>query len=312
VRLSMMITASLVKELREHTGAGMMECKKALEEAKGNLETAITIMRKSGQAKAAKKVDRVAAEGVILIKISSDNKRAVMVEINCETDFAARDRYFLEFASVVAQKALDAQIAELDKLLIATLDSGQTIIEMREALVAKIGENISIRRVKALNVSGDGSINSYIHGNGRIGVLVGLSVVNSELGKDIAMHVAACKPIALMPEEFPADLLVKEKEIYLAQLRDSGKPPEILEKIVAGRIQKLVSESVLIKQPFVKDPDITVENLLQKFNARVLGFARFEVGEGIEKKETDFATEVEAQVESRSLFINSTNLVEKH
>src|SRR3972149_2182811 len=252
----MTITASLVKELREHTGAGMMECKKALEEAGGNLENAISIMRKSGQAKAAKKIDRIAAEGIIVIKISNDNKRAIMIEVNC-----------------------------------------QTVLQTREALIAKIGENINIRRVKALNMPGNGSINSYIHGNGRIGVLLGLSVVNSELGKDIAMHVAACKPIALSPEEFPRALLEKEKEIYLAQLRDSGKPAEILEKIVAGKIQKLISESVLIKQPFVKDPDTTVENLLQKFNARVLSFARFEVGEGIEKKETDFATEVKAQVD---------------
>ena len=295
----MTITASLVKELREHTGAGMMECKKALEEAEGNLENAISIMRKSGQAKAAKKIDRIAAEGIIVIKISNDNKRAIMIEVNCETDFAARDRSFLEFANVIAQKGLDMQVADLDKLLATTLDNGQTVLQMREALIAKIGENINIRRVKSLNVPGDGSINSYIHGNGRIGVLLGLSVVNSELGKDIAMHVAACKPIALSPEEFPRALLEKEKEIYLAQLRDSGKPAEILQKIVAGKIQKLISESVLIKQPFVKDPDATVENLLQKFNAGVLGFERFEVGEGIEKKETDFATEVKAQVDSK-------------
>lgn len=298
MELNMTITASLVKELREHTGAGMMECKKALEEAKGNLETAITIMRKSGQAKAAKKVDRVAAEGVIIVKVSDDNKNAIMLEVNCETDFAARDQSFLDFANTVALQGLNHQITTRDKLLELVLTDGLTILGMRDNLVAKIGENINIRRVSMITVAGDGIVNSYVHG-GRIGVIVALSVANADLCKDIAMHITAFKPLAILPEELPKALLDKEKEIYLSQLQDTNKPPQILEKIVEGRIQKFISESVLIKQPFVKDPDITIEDLLKQFNARVLGFARFEVGEGIEKKETDFAAEVKAQVESK-------------
>lgn len=295
----MIISAALIKELREQTGAGMLECKKALEEAAGNIEAAISIMRKSGQAKAAKKIDRIAAEGVIMIKTSNDSKKAIMLEINCETDFAARDSSFLEFANAVAAKGLDAEAMDLDKLLAVTMCDGQTVAEMRDGLVAKIGENIGIRRVKTIVMDESGSINSYIHGNGRIGVLVELSTTNAELGKDIAMHVAACKPAALFPEELPAALISREKEIYLAQLQDSGKPAEILEKIVLGKIQKFISESVLVKQAFVKDPDITVEALLKQANAQVLSFTRFEVGEGIEKKETDFAAEVMAQVEAK-------------
>lgn len=293
------ITAALVKELREHTGAGMMECKKALEEAGGVLEAAITIMRKSGQAKAAKKGGRIAAEGVIVIKISDDNKKAVILEINCETDFAARDRSFLEFADVVALKALAADAVDLEKLLNLVLDNGQSVGVMRDNLVATIGENINIRRVKMLSVSGVGSIGSYIHGNGRIGVLVGLTATNPVISKDIAMHIAAINPQAILPEEMPAAIVAREKEIYLAQLQDSGKPAEILEKIVSGRIQKFISESVLVQQAFVKDPDITVGDLLKQANAQVVNFVRFEVGDGIEKKETDFAAEVEAQVAAK-------------
>lgn len=294
-----MITASLVKELREHTGAGMMECKKALEEANGNIEEAITIMRKSGQAKAAKKGSRVAAEGVIAIKASGDHKIAIMVEVNCETDFVSRDKSFLEFADTIATQGLKAKATDLDKLLAMVLDNGKTVLETRDNLVAKIGENINVRRMKIMAIDGDGMIGSYIHGNGRIGVLVGISLANSELAKDIAMHVAACKPEAVLPEELSPSLIAKEKEIYAAQLQDTKKPPEIIEKILLGRVQKFVSEITLIKQPFVKNPDITVENLLQQSKAHVLNFARFEVGEGVEKKETDFAAEVMAQVEAK-------------
>ncbi len=296
-----MITASLVKELREHTGAGMMECKKALEEANGNLEAAITIMRKSGQAKAAKKVNRIASEGVIAVKISSDNKNAVMVEINCETDFVSRDKSFLEFTEMVANQALKAQVSDLEELFAITLVNGKTIQETREDLVAKIGENINIRRIKFMSIDGDGMIGSYIHGNGRIGVMVGLSVINPELAKDLAMHVAASKPTAILPEDLPPALIAGEKEIYAAQLQaqDVKKPPEILEKILSGRVQKFISEITLIKQAFVKNPDITVETLLQQAKAKIYNFTRFEVGEGIEKKETDFAAEVMAQVEAK-------------
>lgn len=294
-----MITASLVKELREQTGAGMMECKKALEEAKGNLEAAITIMRKSGQAKAAKKGDRIAAEGVIIIKTSSDNKTAAMVEVNCETDFVSRDKSFLEFADVIATQALKAKVSDLNGVLAMVLESGKTARETREDLIAKIGENINIRRVKIMTIDGDGMIGNYIHGNGRIGVIIGLSVANSELAKDLAMHIAASKPMAVLPEDLSPILIAKEKEIYAAQLQDIKKPPEILEKILSGRVQKFISEITLIKQPFVKNPDIAVETLLQQAKAKVLNFTRFEVGEGIEKKETDFAAEVMAQVAAK-------------
>lgn len=294
----MKITASLVKELRERTGAGMMECKKALEAASGDLQAAIEIMRKSGQTKAALKGNRIAAEGVIVIKISEDRKKAIMLEVNCETDFAARDRGFIEFAELIATRGLTTQVVDLDQLLSASLDSEQTILEMRENLVAKIGENITVRRVKIINASGSGSISSYLHGNGRIGVLVELSGTNPDLGKDLAMHIAACKPVAILPEELPETLLKKEREIYLAQLVDTDKPAEIVEKIVVGRIQKFISEITLVKQSFIKNPDISVEDLLKQSNAQIIGFARFEVGEGIEKKESDFAAAVKAQIES--------------
>lgn len=275
----MIITASLVKELRERTGAGMMECKKALEKAQGDIEAAIVAMRKSGQAKAAKKAGRTAAEGAIAIKISSDGKSAVMVEVNCETDFVARDHNFLKFVDTVVTNEL-AGIA--------------TNPQIREDLVAMIGENISVRRTKLITSKGaiKGTIGSYVHSNNRIGVLVELSAGSSEFSKDIAMHIAASKPIAVTPEELPQDLLTKEKEICLAQVQASGKPPEIVEKMIAGRMQKFINELTLVKQPFVKNPDITVADLLKQSNALVLGFARFEVGEGIEKKEADFAAEV--------------------
>ncbi|EKE01617.1 MAG: hypothetical protein ACD_21C00090G0023 [uncultured bacterium] len=293
----MIITASLVKDLRERTGAGMMECKKALEEAQGDIEAAIVAMRKSGQAKAAKKAGRIAAEGAVAIKVSDDGKKAIMVEINCETDFVARDHNFLEFVNIVATNGLVASALDLDGLLAVTLDNGKTIAQVREDLVAKIGENINVRRMKLMTTAG--VIGNYVHSNNRIGVLVDLSTVNAELGKDIAMHIAASKPIAVLPEELPQDLLNKEKEICLAQVQTSGKPPEILEKMVTGRMQKFINESTLIKQPFVKNPDIAVSELLQQANAKVLSFVRFEVGEGIEKKDVDFASEVKAQVESQ-------------
>lgn len=286
----MIITASLVKELRERTGAGMMECKKALEQAQGDIEAAIVAMRKSGQAKAAKKAGRIAAEGAVAIKVSSDGKEAIMVEVNCETDFVARDHNFVEFLNAVAAKGLAATAVNLDDLLAVTLDDGKTIAQTREDLVAKIGENINVRRMKLITTQG--TIGSYVHSNGRIGVLVELSTASLELSKDIAMHIAASKPIVVLPEELPKDLLEKEKEICLAQVEASGKPPAILEKMIVGRMQKFINEATLVKQPFVKNPDITVTDLLKQTNAKVLSFARFEVGEGIEKKEADFAAEV--------------------
>jgi elongation factor Ts len=289
----MVITASLVKELRERTGAGMMECKKALTETQGDIEAAIVAMRKSGQAKAAKKAGRIAAEGAIIVKTSSDNKKAIMVEVNCETDFVARDHNFLEFVDNIAATGLVALTANPDALLAVTVGNGKTIAQTREDLIAKIGENINVRRLKLMTTTG--VIGSYVHSNNRIGVLVELSAASSGiLGKDISMHIAASKPIAVLPEELPQDLLNKEKEICLAQVQASGKPPEIVEKMIAGRMQKFVNESSLIKQPFVKNPDITVAALLKQANAKILSFVRFEVGEGIEKKEIDFATEVKS------------------
>lgn len=270
-----MITAALVKELRERTGSGMMECKKALTEVGGDIEAAITAMRKSGQAKAAKKAGRIASEGRVAIKISTDGKKAVMAEVNCETDFVARDAGFLTF---------------VDQVVTDALNGTQTDSQLREDLVAKIGENITIRRTKLLETNG--SIGSYVHNN-KIGVLVEFSsMCPNDVAKDIAMHIAANKPIAVRAEELPQELLDKEKEICLAQVAESGKPAEILEKMVTGRMQKFISELTLLTQPFVKDPNIIVAALLKQNGVDVVSFTRFEVGEGIEKKENDFAAEV--------------------
>lgn len=271
----MTITASLVKELRERTGSGMMECKKALEEVGGDIEAAITAMRKSGQAKAAKKAGRVASEGRVAIKVTADGKKAAMVEVNCETDFVARDAGFLAF---------------VDQVVADTLNQVTTDPQAREELVAKIGENITVRRTQLLETSG--MIGSYVHNN-KIGVLVEFATaVASDLAKDIAMHIAANKPIAVTAAELPQELLDKEKEICLAQVATSGKPAEIVEKMVTGRMQKFISELTLLTQPFVKDPNITITDLLKQHGASVVSFTRFEVGEGIEKKESDFAAEV--------------------
>lgn len=291
------ITASLVKELRERTGAGLMDCKKALADANGDIEAAIEIMRKSGQAKAAKKTSRVAAEGRIVINRSVDGKSAIIVEINCETDFVARDHNFIAFSEAVAKQGLALGIDSLEKLLTAPFENGKTIDQAREALVATIGENINIRRM--LRLTSTGIVASYLHSNYRIGVLLSLSTADQELGKDIAMHIAASKPLTISPEELSQELLAKEKEIYLAQVQDSGKPKEIMEKMVTGRLQKFINESTLLNQPFVKDPEIKISSLLKKANAKILAFTRFEVGEGIEKKSVDFAREVMAQVEGK-------------
>lgn len=295
--MAIMITAALVKDLRERTGAGMMECKKALEETQGDIEAAVTALRKSGQAKAAKKAGRIAAEGAIAIKVSADGKQAIMVEINCETDFVAHDPNFLEFVTTVIISGLNAGVNDLESLLAITLASGKTIKQTLEDLVAKIGENILIRRMKFMKTTG--MIGSYVHNNSRIGVLVDLTKADQQLGKDIAMHIAASKPLAVKPEDLPQDLLAREKEICLAQVQSSGKPQAILEKMISGRMQKFINEATLIKQAFVKNLDITIEVLLKQNQAQVNSFTRFEVGEGIEKKETDFASEVQAQIEAK-------------
>jgi len=288
----MAITASLVKELRERTGAGMMECKKALTETDGDIEAAIENMRKSGQAKAAKKAGRTAADGVIVI--AQDGDRAVMVEVNCETDFVAKDDNFKSFADAVADRVLNSDAADVEALMAMPLHEGEdtTIEEARQALVSKIGENMSVRRF--VRTTAQGTIASYSHGV-RIGVLVDLTGGDAGLGRDLAMHIAASNPVCVSEDQVPADLLAKEREITEAQARESGKPDNIIEKMIEGRMRKYLGEITLVGQAFVKDPDMKVGKLLDQQGAKVNAFTRFEVGEGIEKKVEDFREEVMAQ-----------------
>lgn len=288
----MSITASMVKELREITGAGMMECKKALVETNGNIEVAIENMRKSGAAKAAKKSGRVAADGIIKVAASADNKTAVLVEINCETDFVAKDENFLSFAETVTQAALDNKATDVEAVMATEVD-GKTLEQSRTDLVAKIGENVQVRRVQLVS-SSEGQVGYYSHGK-NIGVVVSATGADDELIKDLAMHIAAANPEYVDADQVPAAQLEKEKEILIAQAQDSGKPAEIIEKMVGGRIRKYLAEITLKGQPFVKDPDVTVEKLLSSKNADVVEFVRFEVGEGIEKKVDNFVEEVMAQ-----------------
>jgi len=285
----MAVTAALVKELRERTGAGMLDCKKALVETDGDIELAIENMRKSGQAKAAKKAGRIAAEGVILTKVEAG--RATMLELNCETDFVARDEGFLKFGNELLEVAAANNINDIEALNDADMN-GVKVSEARDALVAKIGENISPRRV--INVEGD-TLGAYIHG-GRIGVISILTGGSEELAKDVAMHVAAASPQFVKPENVPAEVVEKEKEIQIEIAIQSGKPADIAEKMVAGRMKKFTGEVSLTGQPFVKDPSISVAELLKNNSADVINFVRFEVGEGIEKKTEDFAAEVAAQM----------------
>lgn len=287
----MPISASLVKELRERTGAAMMECKKALTETHGDLELAVEHMRKAGLAKADKKADRVAAEGRIAIAQTSG--AASMVEVNCETDFVANGEDFKTFAADVAQAVLENASADLTKIEHLSLPGGKTMDTARRELVAKIGENISVRRCVFFKTGG--TLGSYLHG-ARIGVLVELQGGDAVLVKDVAMHIAASRPLCVRPEEVSAEVLDKEREIIRAQSADSGKPAAIVEKMVEGRLKKYLGEISLLGQPFVKNPDLSVDKLLVQAGAKVLRFARFEVGEGIEKKQEDFAAEVMAQV----------------
>ena len=290
----MAISAALVKELRERTGSGMMECKKVLVEADGDIDAAIELMRKRGLAKADKKADRVAAEGAIVTAVSADGKQGAMLEVNCETDFVSGGDDFKAFANTVAEKVLTEQPADVEALLALSFDGGRDINTARQELVAKIGENIQVRRF--VRYAGDNAtIHQYLHGS-RIGVMVQIEGGNDELGRDIAMHVAASKPVCVSPDDMPAEVLEKEKEIFVAQAKDSGKPAEIIEKMVQGRLRKFLAENTLLGQAFVKDPDQTVEKLVKDAGAKVLAFTRFEVGEGIEKSEGNFAEEVMAQV----------------
>jgi len=287
----MTISATMVKELRERTGAGMMECKKALTESNGDLDLAVENMRKTGLAKADKKAGRVAAEGRIAIEQAGD--AIAMIEANCETDFVANGEEFSGFASAVAKAVLAAAPVGLDALNDVKLANGETVDTTRRNLVAKIGENMTVRRIERYQTLG-GVLGSYIHGS-RIGVLVEMKGGTSTLAKDVAMHVAASKPLCVKPEQVSAQVLDKEREIIRAQSADSGKAAAIIEKMVEGRLKKFLAEVTLLGQPFVKDPDQTVEKLLKSAGAEVLRFVRFEVGEGIEKKQEDFAAEVMAQ-----------------
>ncbi|MCI0732295.1 MAG: translation elongation factor Ts [Methylococcaceae bacterium] len=290
----MNITAAMVKELRERTGSGMMECKKALVETGGDLELAIEQMRKSGLAKADKKASRIAAEGSIFFSQSADGKTVVMLEVNCETDFVAKGNDFNAFAASVGSAALASKVEELDALMRSPLASGGTLEQARVELVAKIGENINVRRFVRYQ-SGNGFIGSYLHGS-RIGVLVQIDGGDELLGKDIAMHIAASRPEFIAEADVSEQVLKREKEIYSAQAGESGKPADIIEKMVQGRLKKFLGEITLLGQPFVKDPDLNVGKLLRDRRATVVRFDRFEVGEGIAKKTGNFAEEVMAQV----------------
>lgn len=283
------IKASQVKELRERTGLGMMECKQALVDAQGDIERAIEDLRKSSGMKAAKKAGRTAADGVVITRIADDGSYGVVAEINSETDFVARDDSFRAFAETVVGKAFENKLASVDLVMDSAMEAA------REALVQKIGENVSVRRVELVEAP---VVGAYVHSNNRIAVLVALDGGDQTLARDVAMHVAAANPQVATPDDMPAEVVAKEKEIYVAQARESGKPDDIIEKMVAGRVKKFLAESSLVEQAFVKDPDVTVGKLLQNAGATIKCYTRFEVGEGIEVKQQDFAAEVAAQVQA--------------
>jgi len=290
----MSISAAMVKELRERTGSGMMECKKALVESNGDMELAIENMRKAGLAKADKKSGRIAAEGVIGAKVSADAKTVVLVDVNCETDFVAKGDDFTGFVNDITDALLAADVENDEQLQALVLASGSSVDETRRALIAKLGENITVRRFVRYTTT-DGGQASYLHGS-KIGVIVELSKNDSALGKDVAMHIAASKPEYVSEDQVSADVIAKEKEIFSAQALESGKPKEIVEKMIGGRIAKFLAEITLLGQPFIKDDSLTVGKLLASKGTSVVRFTRFEVGEGIEKKEENFAEEVMAQV----------------
>ena len=279
-------STSMIKDLRDRTGLGMMECKRALTASDGDINKAIDDLRKSSGIKAAKKAGRIAADGIIAVKMSEDDKRGVMIEVNTETDFAARDNSFIGFVNESLDKAFDTDKFVFEEFIV-------NMEEARHALVQKIGENISIRRVEILSST---VVGNYIHSNKRIGVMVALEKGDTEVAKDVAMHIAASNPQVVEPDDMPDHLVQKEKEIFIAQAKESGKSDEIINKMINGRINKFLSESSLLNQPFVKNPEMTVGELVKNSDAKILSFSRFEVGEGIEKIEVDFATEVAAQV----------------
>jgi len=283
------ISTLLVKELRERTGLGMMDCKKALQAADGDIEKAIEDLRKESGLKAAKKAGRTAAEGLVLTKIADDGSYGVVIEVNSETDFAARNDTFVDFANTVLETVFSKKEPNVDTLLAAGLE------QERLALIQNIGENISVRRANLVEVE-NSTVGSYVHSNNKIAVLVALKGGDEELAKDVAMHVAAVNPMVVQAEDVPAEVLSKESEIYTAQAAESGKPADIVEKMVSGRLRKFVEEVSLMDQAFVKDPDIKIGKLVKDAGAEIISFIRYEVGEGIEKKKEDFAAEVAAQL----------------
>ncbi|WP_406827913.1 translation elongation factor Ts [Microbulbifer sp. ARAS458-1] len=287
----MAITASMVKELRERTGLPMMECKKALNEADGDIEKAIEDLRKASGLKAAKKAGRTAADGVVAAKVAEDGSYGVLVEVNSETDFVARDEGFKAFVGKVVDKAFADRQEDVAVLMEGELE------EAREALVQKIGENIGVRRIQLVEAP---VVGAYVHSNNRIAAIVALSGGDVETARDVAMHVTAVSPQVVKPEDMPADVLEKEKDIIKAQPDMEGKPAEIVEKMMGGRIKKFLKENSLVEQPFVKNPDVNVGKLVKDAGGDVASFVRFEVGEGIEKEEVDFAAEVAAQVKASS------------
>ena len=291
----MAITAALVKELRERTGAGMMDCKKALIETDADLEAAIDLMRASGAAKAAKKAGRVASEGLVSVEVNDNNKSAAILEVNSETDFVAKGAAFIDFVNKLTKLALKNMPSNIEEFLAQTLDTGETVDKARENIIAKIGENISVRRVKVVK-AGNGTIGSYEHG-GRIAVLTHLAEDNATLAKDMAMHIAASKPECVNEDQLSEELIERERAIFIEQAKESGKPDNIIEKMIVGRMKKFVNEVTLYGQPFVKDPETTVGKLVKSNNNEVVSFVRFEVGEGIEKKEDNFVEEVMAQAQ---------------
>ena len=286
------ITAGMVKELREATGLGMMECKKALAESGGDLKKAEELLRVKGGARASKMAGRLAAEGAVSVNISADGKTGALVEVNCETDFVAKDENFVGFVQAVAEAVAKANPVDLDALAEIAGSDGQTMEAARRGLIMKIGENISVRRF--VRISARGKLACYLHGR-KIGVLVDYEGGDEQLGKDLAMHIAASKPICLAAEQVPASVIAKEREIYAAQAKDSGKPAHIIAKMIDGRVAKFLAEVTLLGQPFVKNPDETVEKLLQARGAKVHAFHMYVVGEGIEKKKDDFVAAVMAQ-----------------
>lgn len=285
------MSAALVKELRERTGLGLLECKKALAACGGDVEQAIEELRKSSGMKAAKKAGRTAADGVVACRVADDGSYAVMVEVNSETDFVARDEGFLAFVGKVLEAAFSSRETDVQALMAGELEA------TREALVQKIGENIGVRRIELVSADA-GVVDAYVHSNNRIAVLVALNGGDQDLARDVAMHVAAVNPQVVSPADMPEDVIAKEKEIYTAQAQDSGKPAEIIEKMIGGRVKKFLAENSLLEQAFVKDPDLTVGKLVSSAGAEVAAFTRFEVGEGIQVEKVDFASEVAAQLKA--------------